>query len=148
MAHVDLFFLFAPCFAEGLWRCPGRGDTEDLVPALGNLGNFNGRSISQAQNHPLPWKLAPATSQSPWLSSNFLIYGIKPEQGMQLKIAKGKKAQEAVESPLRLSKFSGVLFAVPLASFLLLISCMAKTMPSAKCRGKKAQCKTVISFSS
>ena len=136
MAHVDLFFLFALCFAKGLRRCPGRGDTEDLIPALGKLNNFNGRSISQAQNRPLPWQLAPATSQSLWLSSNFLIYGIRPEQGMQLKIAKGKKAQKAVESPLRLSKFSGILFAVPLASFLLLINCIAKTMPSAKCRGK------------
>ena len=26
MAHVDLFFLFALCFAKGLRRCPGRGD--------------------------------------------------------------------------------------------------------------------------
>ena len=44
---------------------------------------------------------------------------------MQLKIAK-EETQEAVESPLMLSKFSVILSAVPLSSFLLLISCTAK----------------------
>lgn len=54
---------------------------------------------------------------------------------MQLKIAK-EEAQEAVESPLMLSKFSVILSAAPLLSFLLLISCMAKNNVVSKMQRK------------
>lgn len=129
------FFLLDLCFAEGLWRFLGRGDMGSWYL----YWEISSSLVAGTRPHPEPplsVKPAQVSSQSPWPFSNFPTSDNKPEKEIQLKLIAKVGIQGPVASPPLLSECSVILSAMPPALILLLISCLAKIMLSAKYRGK------------